>query len=61
MQVANLTQQEYKTFQRKVAILKKHGISLKYDVAGKNKRNVKITMHTPVEVEKWDAICGEVS
>ena len=55
MQVVNLTQQEYKTFQRKVAILKKNGVPLDYEVAGKNKRSVKVTMHTPVEVEKWEA------
>ena len=61
MQVVNLTQQEYKTFERKVAILKKNGVPLDYEVAGKNKRSVKVTMHTPVEVEKWDAICEEAS
>ena len=57
MLVVNLPQSEYKTFERKVAILKKNGIDVQYDVAGKNKRKVKITMHTPVEPDKWDAIC----
>lgn len=61
MQVANLTQQEYKTFQRKVAILNENGIHPNYTVSGKNKRRVKVTMHSPVDIEKWDAICGEVN
>ena len=61
MQVANLNQQEYKTFQRKVAILNENGIHPNYTVSGKNKRCVKVTMHSPVDIEKWDAICGEVN
>jgi len=58
MLVVNLTQQEYKTFERKVAILNNNGIHPNYTVSGKKKRCVKVIMHSPVEVEKWDAICG---
>ena len=59
--VVKLPQSEFKTFLNKVAILKKNGIDVKYEVAQRNKRLVKITMHTPVEPDKWDAICEGVS
>ena len=59
--VVNLPQKEYQTFERKVDILRKRGVSLDYDVAGRNKRSVKITMRTPVEAEKWDALCEGVN
>ena len=55
--VVKLPQAEYKTFLRKVSILRKNGIDVNYEVAQPKKRNVKITMHTPVEPDKWDAIC----
>ena len=55
--VVKLPQAEYKTFLRKVSILRKNGINVNYEVAQPKKRNVKITMHTPVEPDKWDAIC----
>lgn len=58
MLVVNLTQQEYKTFQRKVAKLKENGITPDYTVSGRNKRCVKVIMHSPVDIQKWDAICG---
>ena len=57
MLVVKLPQSEYKTFLNKVAKLRKAGIDVQYEVAQRNKRLVKITMHTPVEPEKWDAIC----
>ena len=57
MLVVKLPQSEYKTFESKVAILKRNGVDVQYEVAQRNKRLVKITMHTPVEPEKWDAIC----
>ena len=57
MLVVKLPQSEYKTFLRKVSILRKNGIDVNYEVAQPKKRNVKITMHTPVEPDKWDAIC----
>ena len=37
-----LKQSDYQTFLKKVAILNK----------------AKITMHTPVDAEKWDEVCG---
>ena len=61
MLVVNLTQQEYKTFQRKVAILKENGITPDYTVSGRNKRCVKVIMHSPVDIQKWDAICEGVN
>ena len=61
MLVVKLPQSEYKTFLRKVSILRNKGIEVDYEVAQANKRNVKITMHTPVEPDKWDAICEGVS
>ena len=57
MLVVKLPQNEYQTFLRKVSILRKNGINVKYEVAQPKKRNVKITMHTPAEPDKWDAIC----
>ena len=61
MLVVKLPQSEYKTFQNKVAILRKNGVELNYEVAQANKRNVKITMHTPIDSDKWDAICDGVA
>tara|TARA_R100001510_G_C7507740_1_gene108669 strand:+ start:318 stop:500 length:183 start_codon:yes stop_codon:yes gene_type:complete len=58
MQVVNLPQAEYKTFKRKVAILKKNGIDMNFSVAGENKRVVKITIHQAYDWEQLDAICG---
>ena len=55
--VVKLPQSELKTFESKVALLKSKGVDVKYDIAQRNKRQVKFTMHTPVEPERWDAIC----
>jgi len=53
-----LEQKDYQTFLKKVAILNKAGIEVKYSVAKPNHKRVKITMHTPVDAEKWDEVCG---
>ena len=55
--VVNLPQAEYQTFLKKVAKLRKAGVDVQYQVAQAKKRIVKITMLTPVEPDKWDAIC----
>ena len=55
--VVKLPQAEYQTFLNKVAKLRKAGIDVQYQVAQAKKRIVKITMLTPVEPDKWDAIC----
>jgi len=60
MLVVKLPQSELKTFETKVAILKSKGIDVQYEIAQRNKRQVKITMHSEVEPEKWDAICEGV-
>ena len=55
--VVKLPQSEYKTFLNKVAKLRKAGIDVQYEVSQAKKRVVKLTMLTPVEPDKWDAIC----
>ena len=42
MMIAYLTQQDYKTFQRKVKTLAEKGVKLDFDVFSKNKRKVKV-------------------
>tara|TARA_R100000234_G_scaffold119304_2_gene101872 strand:- start:424 stop:615 length:192 start_codon:yes stop_codon:yes gene_type:complete len=59
--VVKLPQSEYKTFLNKVAKLRKAGIDVQYEVSQAKKRVVKLTMLTPVEPDKWDAICDGVS
>tara|TARA_B100000963_G_C22253178_1_gene505152 strand:+ start:374 stop:556 length:183 start_codon:yes stop_codon:yes gene_type:complete len=58
MTIVNLPQAEYKTFKRKVAILKKHGINMDYSVAGEKKRVVKLTINQAYDWNELDAICG---
>ena len=41
----------------KLDTLRKAGVDVQYQVAQAKKRVVKITMLTPVEPDKWDAIC----
>ena len=53
-----LKQSDYQTFLKKVAKLNDAGIKVKYSVAKPNHKKVKITMHTPVDAEKWDEVCG---
>jgi len=53
-----LEQKDYQTFKEKVAKLGKAGIEVKYSVAKPNHKKVKVTMHTPVDAEKWDEVCG---
>lgn len=58
---AVLTQAEFKTFERKVAnILTNTGEKLDYTVAGKNKREVKITLNKEYDVKWLDANSEEV-
>ena len=58
MTIVNLPQAEYKTFKRKVAILKKHGINMDYSVAGEKKRVVKLTINQSYDWNELDAICN---
>ena len=55
--VVKLPQAEYQTFLNKVAKLRKAGVDVQYEVSQAKKRVVKLTMLTPVEPDKWDAIC----
>ena len=58
---AVLTQAEFKTFERKVAnILTNTGEKLDYTVAGKNKREVKITLNKEYDVKWLDANSEEM-
>lgn len=48
-----LTQAEYKTFERKVAnIFQNTGTMLDFAVAGRNKRKVKVTLNKDYDI-KW--------
>ena len=58
--VVKLPQAEYQPFLKKVAKLQKAGIDIQYRVSQAKKRVVKLTMLTPVEPDKWDAICDGV-
>ena len=58
--VVKLPQAEYQTFLKKVAKLQKAGIDIQYQVSQAKKRVVKLSMLTPVEPDKWDAICDGV-
>ena len=58
--VVKLPQAEYQTFLKKVAKLRKAGVDVQYEVSQAKKRVVKLTMLTPVEPDKWDAICDGV-
>ena len=56
-----LKQSDYQTFVKKVGQLKDAGIDVEYSVAKPHHKNVKVTMHTPVDaktVAKWDEVCG---
>ena len=53
---ANLTQAEFKTFERKVAnILANTGEKLDYTVVGRNKRKVKVTLNKEYDMDWLDA------
>tara|TARA_R100001510_G_scaffold57285_1_gene64855 strand:- start:264 stop:563 length:300 start_codon:yes stop_codon:yes gene_type:complete len=58
MTVAMLSQKDFQTFKKKVAILRGAGIELEYSVAKPNHKKVKVTMHTPIDAQKWDRVCG---
>jgi len=50
-----LTQAEYKTFERKVAnIFLNTGTQIDYEVAGRNKRKVKVTLKKDYDIEWLD-------
>ena len=56
-----LKQSDYQTFLKKVGQLKDAGIDVEYSVAKPHHKNVKVTMHTPVNAEtvkRWDEVCG---
>ena len=55
-QVAILTQQDFIEFKKRVAVLESAGIVLDYTVAKPHHKNVKVTMRTPIEADKWDEI-----
>ena len=44
MMTAILTQQEFKTFQRKVKALKENGLELDHTVVGRHKRKVTVIL-----------------
>jgi hypothetical protein len=56
MQVAILTQKDFREFNKRVAVLKEAGVELNYRVAKPKHKRVKVTMLTPIEGDKWDAI-----
>ena len=60
MMTATLTQQEYKTFQRKVKALKENGFDLDHTVVGKNKRKVKVTLNKEYDFDELDRLSGGV-
>jgi hypothetical protein len=55
MMTATLTQQEYKTFQRKV-----NGLDLDHTVVGKNKRSVKVTLNKEYDLDELERLSGGV-
>jgi len=57
MTVAILSQKDYQVFKQKVAKLSKAGIKLDFTVAKPNHKKVKVTMHTPIQADKWDEVC----
>lgn len=53
-----LNQNDFQKFKKKVRQLSDAGIDVRYSVAKPNHKNVKVTMHTPVDAKKWDEVCG---
>ena len=60
MMTATLTQQEFKTFQRKVKALKENGLELDHTVVGKNKRSVKVTLNKEYDLDELERLSGGV-
>ena len=60
MMTAVLTQQEFKTFQRKVKALKENGFDLDHTVVGKNKRKVKGILNKEYDFDELDRLSGGV-
>jgi len=57
---AILTQQEFRTFQRKVKALKANGVDLDHTVVGKNKRSVKVILNKEYDFDELDRLSGGV-
>ena len=60
MMVAYLTQQDYRTFQRKVKTLAEKGVKLDFDVFSKNKRKVKVVLNKEYDFDELDRLSGGV-
>ena len=60
MMTATLTQQEFKTYQRKVKALKENGFDLDHTVVGKNKRKVKVILNKEYDFDELDRLSGGV-
>ena len=60
MMTAILTQQEFKTFQRKVKALKENGLELDHTVLGRNKRKVKVTLNKEYDLNELERLSGGV-
>jgi len=60
MMTATLTQQEFKTFQRKVKALKENGLELDHTVVGRNKRKVKVTLLKDYDIDELERLSGGV-
>jgi len=58
-QTIQISQADYQTFLKNVAILKKNNIELDYTVSQPNKRKVKITMNQSYDWNKLDEVCNE--
>jgi len=61
MTVAYLTQEEFKTFERKAVACAKAGIELDYSVAQRNKRKVKVTLNKKYDFEELDRVSEGVN
>ena len=60
MMTATLTQQEFKTFQRKVKALKENGLELDHTVVGRNNRKVKVTLNKEYDLNELERLSGGV-
>ena len=60
MMTATLTPQEFKTFQRKVKVLKENGLELDHTVVGRNKRKVKVILNKEYNFDELDRLSGGV-
>ena len=58
-QTIQISQADYQTFLKNVAILKENNIELDYTVSQPKKRKVKITMNQSYDWNKLDEVCNE--